>query len=344
MLSPVTRTSISSGFGWLRPFAAQSPRFVGIDIGIDRVRLATLGNDRATESRALGWLTQSEFPLPIDPQSPPRPDWVDVVCEVLTDRLPRCVDGDRNVAMIALPLPWVHYQTTPKTEIAAIQTQCDSMFTASIFQSRAHVSSWPIVAGKDQYLIAATAESAACRIAESIAAIGYQVQGIVPHGVALLHAAPMLTSLMPSVVLLLELSGGLIALQNQNGCGLCRHLPAFSHPAGKRPYLEDVEPWLQEIAGEVQATSRYASRLGGEIESPTTLFVCGEASQIDGVDAALAAMLNRPVAAWRYAGRRRPKQPSGHVDAGRLDSSMAVSLSLAYCATEILGGSRRRQR
>jgi hypothetical protein len=254
------------------------------------------------------------------------------------------VDADHNHAVISLPLPWIHYQTTSESEIAATQSGCDAMFAASIFQSTAHLSRWPVVAGKDQYLLAATAESAACRIAESIAGIGYHVQAILPHGVALLGAAPTLTSLTPSAVLLLELSGGLVALRNDDGCGLCRNLPACSIPAGQQPFLEEIEPWLQEITSEFNATSRYAARLSGEVDRQSPILICGRAGHIQGMDAALATMLGRPVAVWRYAGRARPHCHASILDPNHSDANIAVSLSLACCGLQSLTTAGRRER
>jgi len=348
MLAPATQSSGTQRSRWQRPLTRNHTRYVGIDIGIDRVNVATFGarHDRtptSTGNPALRWLSQSEFQLPVDPQAAPQPDWVDRVVECLSERLPRCVDGDRNIAVVALPTPWIHYQTTPKTEIQASQSQCDSMFATSIFQSDAHLSKWPVVTGTDQYVIAATAESAACRIAEAIASVGYHVQRILPHGVALLHAAPMLTSMTPSAVLLLELSGGLIALSNENGCGLCRNLLACGTPTGEQHYLDEIEPWLQDIATEVSATSRYVARLNGPIDTQSPILICGRAAHINGVDEAMASMLGRPVATWRYAGRSRPRRQASILDSQRSDSGMAVSLSLACCGIEGSAAARRRQ-
>jgi hypothetical protein len=349
MLANATQSIVADKIPLLRRLAPGSTRFVGIDIGIDRVKIATFGS-RYDQPRtfagqsSLGWISQSEFLLPVDPQSPAQPDWVDLVADYLADRLPRCIEGDRNNAVIALPMPWIHYQTTPESEIAASQSQCDSMFSSSMFQSKAHLSKWPVVAGKGHYVIAATAESAACRVAESIASVGYQVQSILPHGVALVHAASALTSLTPSVVLLLESSGGLIASCDENGCGLCRTLPARRTQSEDQRFIDELEPWLQVIASEVEATSRYVDRLNGQVDRQSPVLICGRAAQIDGVDAALASMLGRPVATWRYAGRMRPRRQACEHDQQHSDSSMAVSLSLAFCGLNAPSASQRSKR
>jgi hypothetical protein len=217
------------------------------------------------------------------------------------------------------------------------------MFGASIFQSAAHLADWPMVVGKGHHVIAATSESAACRIAQSIATVGYRVQSILPHGVALLQAARPLTSLTPSIVLLLEFSGGLIALRNENGCGLCRNLPALPLSAGDDPSVEAMEPWLREIASEVRATSRYAGRWSDDVAAESPVLICGSAAQENGVDAAIATMLGRPVATWRYAGRSRPKCSTCSPGWRRSDPGAAVSISLAYCGFRTFHASRRHQ-
>jgi hypothetical protein len=225
---------------------------------------------------------------------------------------------------------------------------CDAMFAASIFQCKAHVSRWPLVNGGDQYLMAATAESAARRVAEAIARIGYDIQGILPHGVALLHAAPRLTSITPAAVVVLELAGGMVAVGNETGCGLSRHLPACSRSARELPLLEEIEPWLGEVASEVQATLRYASRLSGPHDSQRPILVCGRAAQVPGIDASLASLLGRPVAVWRYAGRTRPDRLASilapnqaEATPNQAEATLAVSLSLACCGLQSLAGAGR---
>lgn len=333
----------------LRRFSTGATRYVGIDIGIDRVSVSVLGStqqpSRSHAGRSsCGWVSQSEFQLPVDPQAPVRPDWVDLVVDFIADRLPRCIEGDRNQAVIALPTPWIHYQTSPQAELAANQSQCDAMFSTSIFQSSAHIARWPVVAGKSQYMIAAVSEAAACRVAEAVASVGYRVRNIMPHGVALVHAASSLTSLEPSAVLLLETSGGLIAARDPYGCGLCRTLPACRVQPGDQYYLDEIEPWLQLIASEVDATSRYVARLSGTRDDESPVLICGRAATIGGVDAALASMLGRPVATWRYTGRNRPHRQTPGDDPQRSDSTTAVSLSLAFCGMRTPSAMERTRR
>lgn len=330
-------TARPSPFGvpWLRQMVRKKTRYVGIDVGIDQVRVATFGikqsSARSHDDVACSWLSQSEFQLPIDPQSPPPRNWVDLVVECLEDRLPRCVDGERNDAVVSLPIPWVHYQTATESDIATSQSQCDAMFTSSIFQSPAHLTNWRVTSETAQYVIAATAESAACRIAGAITSVGYRVQNILPHGVALLMAAPSLTTLKTTAVLMLELAGSLVAMRNEHGCGLCRNLPACESTNSENLYLDQIEPWLADIASELDATCRYVERLSGSSDNESPILLCGRAAQIQGVDEALASMLGRPVAAWRYVGRTRPHNHQTGTKGKSLDASLAVSLSLAYC-------------
>jgi hypothetical protein len=349
MLATATRSSAADSIPLLRRFSSGCTRYVGIDVGIDRVNVSVLGSasdspKSRTAKKSCGWISQSEFRLPVDPQAPIRPDWVDLVADCLADRLPRCVEGDRNNAVIALPTPWIHYQTTSQAELVASQNQCDAMFSTSIFQSGAHIARWPVVTGKSQYMIAAISEAAARRVAESIASVGYRVRNILPHGVALVHAASSLTSLAPSAVLLLETSGGLIAARDEYGCGLCRTLPPCRVQPSGHYYLDELEPWLQLIASEIKATSRYVSRLNGPVTAESPVLICGGAATIDGVDAALASMLGRPVATWRYAGRLRPSGQQPDSDPRRSDAANAVSLSLAFCGMQSPKATARARR
>ncbi len=345
MLTQTTPSSYRSRRSWLQRLSPSSTNYVGIDIGVDYVKVATLGEKRdsvrSSRSSEIGWLSRAEFPLPIDPSVPPSPEWVDIVADVLEQRLPRCVDDEFNFAVLSLPATWIHYQTTPKAELGATKSQCDEMFGASIFQSDAHLSAWPAVGGKDHLVVAATADSAARQIADAVANTGYDVQGILPHGVALLMAAPALTSLTPWAVLLLERTGGMVAMRNELGCGMCRNLPACPIASDEPLFLDEIEPWLANIASEVEATQRYTSRLSGEQDKDSPILVCGRTAQMAGVDVALATVLGRPVATWRYGGRHRPSQSAPLLDPQHSDASMAVAISLACCSLQGKGQTGR---
>lgn len=341
MLAPTATSTTSPSSGWLR-FARRHTSYVGIDIGIDRVRIATLGMQRQKSSdlyasHSLAWKSNWSFSLPIDPASPPPANWVDQVVENLVDQLPRCVDGDRNVCVMSLPLPWIHYQTTPSTEIAEARQQCDAMFSSSLFQSSAHLSHWPVVESGDQLVIAATAEHAASRLADAVSSVGYRVELILPHGVALLRSAPSLTLLRPGAIAVLEHAGGMVAVAKDSECGLCRNLPGCNLPVGRQPYLDELERWLLDIASEIHATFRYASRLGGTVDPESPVLLCGGVAEIVGVDSFLATSLGRPVATWRYAGSSRPGRAAGGDDESVPvnDASLALSLSLAGCAFDL---------
>ncbi|MFK8111803.1 MAG: hypothetical protein AB8B91_06360 [Rubripirellula sp.] len=345
MSSTAPHTTAAPKLPWLR-FGRMRTNCIGIDIGIDRVRIATFGVPRGVASSEVSgfrWLAQSEFSLPVDPSLPPQPEWLDVIAKGLRNQLPRCIDGETSVAMVSLPLPWIHYQTMAIADQQATQDQCDAMFSQSIFQSKAFITQWPIATVKEQ-MAAAVAESAACRIAEAISGVGYRVNGVLPHGAALLNQAKALTSIAPQAALMLEFSGGVVAIRNEAGaCGLCRNLPACSLPVGESLSRSEIEPWLQEIAQEFDATSRYWSRLSGIRNQEEPVMICGSVAQIDGIDTALASLLGRPVATWRYAGRTRPRTLASSPDPIRCDPSLAVSLSLACAAIASSKVPRRRK-
>ncbi|MGI9473857.1 MAG: hypothetical protein ACR2NZ_20105 [Rubripirellula sp.] len=313
---------------------------IGIDIGIDRVKVATLGSPRGRSEPGLQWVAQSEFPLPVDPQKPSPENWLELVVEQLQKRLPRCVFGNQNFAWISIPLPWIHYQTTTRADLESSRSQCDAMFEASLFQSRSHIVHWPIASDTDSLVVAATAHDASLRVAEAIGKIGYDVQGVVPHGVALINAASTLTSLTPTAVLLLEQTGGLITLRNHNSIGLCRSLPALRHSEDGFPTRDVLDPWLREVSSEVNATIRYAARQGDQIDTDSPILLCGEVAHRKGIDNDLATLIGRPVATWRYAGRNRPANQTSIFDPNASDSSMAVSLSLACSGLCELGANR----
>ncbi len=361
MLASSTPSSSYSKSFWSSLLKRDVTRFVGIDIGVNRVCVASIGrseeerNDNPSSASSLAWFSRTQFALPVDSSRPPDADLVDTVCETLSDRLPRCVDGERHLAAVALPLPWIHYETASANELEQSQKNCDAMFGASVFRSPAHLCSWPVWEGKPQRMVVATAELSACRIAETIARLGYQVQHILPHGVALIHAAQPLTTIVPSAVVLLEFYGGLVAtaeagptdvqdlgttgpsevLHNRwtGHCGLCRPLPAFTQPSQVHADINQLEPWLEEIASEIDATMRYADRLTGKPKSSHPVLISGPVAQINGVDQLLATLLGRPVATWRFSSTRRPggqSDPAGDVTFH--DPSRAVAISLAHCA------------
>jgi hypothetical protein len=321
---------------WSRLLRRDTTRFVGIDIGVDQVHVASLGgpsDDTNRSAESLQWLARSKFALPIDPYQPPGPNLVDTVCETLRECLPRCVDGERQFAAIALPLPWIHYETTPSAEIAQSRSTCNTMFGRSVFRSHAHVNDWPVCDGSSQHIIAATAENAACRVAQTIASIGYQVQSILPHGEVLIHAAEELTAVQPSVVVLLQPQGGLVATDNHGRCGMCRALPALDATDGPVDSVERIESWLETVAKEITATVRYVDRLSGGTSFNRPVLLCGDIAKIRGVDEALATLLEHPVATWQFSRWTRPRGwDDCAADITRDDPCRAVALSLAYSA------------
>ncbi|TWU59894.1 hypothetical protein Poly51_01670 [Rubripirellula tenax] len=339
-------TSLVSKWGQSSPRLHRRLRYVGIDIGIDRVTVAMLGwiqHDPKQEG-TIGWISRTQFIVPVDPSAQPKSDWIDRVVETLTSELPRCLDGHRVIATLSLPSTWVHYQTVAANELATTKRQSDEMFRSSIFKSDSHVTHWPVVQGNDSRLVAATGAAAAARVAKAVADVGYEIGTILPAGAAMMHASS-LTSMTPSSVILLDPIGGLIALSSATlpeppTCGLCRTLPTCTTGKASPQFVDELEPWLGEVAAEYEATCRFATRNGAKLSATSPILIGGRLAHIDGVAATLATLTNRPVAPWRYAGRFRPSDAT--VVNRNHDATDALAISLAYCSIG-LAGSRRSQ-
>lgn len=354
-LSPLRRS-----LALLRGQPAQERcRFVGIDIGVEEISFAALSlkasRNKSDTPSSLQWRTDYRFATGIDPLSPPSPEWITKTIEALVNKMPRCVDGTNSIAAITLPLPWVHHQVVLGTELESSQTQCDAMFGHSMFQSRAHLTHWPIVGLQhgqpnedDQYIVAATSETAAYQIAQAVQSIGYRVESILPHGVALVQAAVPLTAINAQCVVHINRAGGMVAMSNGSGCGICRALPAvpaqvIRDSGDSTLLLDDVRPWLSDIAAEINATIRFADRANMQRESQDPILICGDIVGISDVDVVLAKLTNRPIATWTYRGRSRPNRRNGSTtsptksDKNTGDWLSALPLSLAYHASSLAG-------
>lgn len=326
-----------SSFAWRQILRRTTTRFVGIDIGSREVRVSSVGSSNADRYNVLQWDSRSRFELPIDPLRPPTTDLVDLVCDSLIEHLPRCVDGDRDFAAVSLPPSWIHYETASGNELDAVQTSCDAMFEKSVFRSAAHLCHWPICEDKPLSVVAATAESAACRVAQAVDEVGYEVTTMLPHGVALIQSAAATCSVDPSAVVFLDVDGGIVATNNEGRCGHCRALPGFDE--GTRAFdVDQLEPYLKLIADEVLATIRYVNRQSRQPATRQPILLCGDLAKTEGVDKLLATLTGLPVATWRYSRRNRPVGPNDPPDdVGFHDPSRAVSLSLAFCAADKMG-------
>ena len=341
MLGLLSRPQIRS----LRSSLISMPmRYVGIDIGGSHVHVASMGPSRsvANSSRSgaklpFQWLSRTEFELPTDPQQPSSDSLINDVCDTLIEKLPRCVDGERHIACLSLPIPWVHYETTNQNELEDCQKNCDTMFQESLFRSDAHLSHWPVCDGKPKQLVAATSKAAACRVAQAVTTAGFEVQHIVPHGVALLQSAAALTRIEAQVAVVLQQRGGVVATTNGLQCGMCRNLPAVGTTAASVQTIEDLDPWIETVAQEITATCRYAERIGVAFDFDRPVLLAGEIAEIDGVAETLASYTNLPIAVWRFAERLRPigSIDAGH-DARHRDPRRAVAVSLAYWAAHHL--------
>ena len=333
-----------------RPGGRSRRHYVGIDIGVDTVRVAAL--TRPGNQQPLTWSLADEFSLPIEPSGEPPADWVERIVGRLWERLPRCVEDGNYRTTLSLPVPWIHYETVLKPEREARQQHCHAMFGESLFCSQANVKLWPIAPGSDHEVLAATAESSSLEIAETVAQLGYDVCAILPHGAALAKASAWLTSIHSPCIALLEPTGGLAAInripspsQIQQGeltgtCGLCRSLPACEELTTsplESMLAIDVEPWIDEIARQIKATIRFANRNGTGADDSDPILICGSAAVLPGLDQALAARLERPVATWTYTGQFR-SDVANHAsrqnadDPASDDACYGVALSLACCA------------
>ena len=328
----ISRFSLAS----MLPRLAERVQFIGIDVGVDRVKLIGLG-DGGEASRlrgpALEWLHRIEFPLPIDPFEPPPQHLVELVCEQLHDQLPRCVDADRMVAAVSLPMPWVLLETTAESQLDVNLTHCDQTFQGSVFQSACHRSHWPMAAEKELRMVAAVAESGARAVAETISQLGYDLRWMLPHGAALMHAAEALTGIPAGSIVLLEPYGGLVTTPADTGC-YSRPLPCATSGVLAHLHVDALESWLEVTANEIDATFRFTARQTGRGIQPSPVLLCGSIAQIDGVSEALASLLEHPVAVWRFAGGEHLDAVRGsHESIASLDPSYAVAFSLAYCAS-----------
>lgn len=333
--------------GWLRRVMTKSPtRFVGIDFSIPTVQVATLEANPPSRVEPIRsgdswcWRNQHQIELPVDPFADVTPELIDHMIDAMCGSLPRCVDGETNVAFLAIPTSWIHYETlhtdtnsqTQEQLQTETQERCDQMFGNSAFRSQAHLSHWPLVKDGTQRMVAATASNTACRIAEGVSGIGYQVQNILPHGVALGFAAPALTSLNPSCVVLLDPVAGLVSITQNGRCGLCRALPPCPRELA---YVDDIDsllPWIDQVVSETLATIKYSARNQVAVDKDAVMMLCGELARMEGMDVAFADRLRRPVATWTYTGDGRPNAETNQHDATRDDAANAVALSLAYAA------------
>ena len=359
------KTSLAAGFSWLRPTRSHPlARFVGIDIGVDRASIVALGSRSRDQRRAthrnhhpLRWLARHQLAIPVDPLAAPRSDWLEQVTGALVDRLPRSIDGEQAVVALSLPLPWMHYQVVPGTEIETSKRQCDAMFASSLFQSPSHMGYWPLsddASGpNDPVVIVAVADSAAYDVADAVSSLGYQIESVQPHGAALVKAAQAMTGIDPQCIVMLNRTGGMIAIKNARSVGLCRVLPAIpdtvlSAGVANGLTLDAIRPWLADIAAEIISTRSFASRVQS-LDRSKPILLCGDVASIEDLDSVLATLTETPVALWHYAGKARPSefdpgQPGSadlrSFDTSRMkpDTDYAVALSLAYSAAQSIAG------
>ena len=332
-----------------RWFSKTATSFIGIDIGVQEVRVATV-RPIDLAANVVAWIGRHRFPLPTRLDQEMTPPSLQSVVSSIPDRLPRCIDGETNIAAISLPIAWTHYQTVVGNEIAETRRRCSKMFADSVFQSPAHVSHWPVVGvhhglpcGDDQYVVAATAERTSCQIADLVSSTGYVVQSILPHGVVLAHAAKELTGVDAQCVLWLSHASALITVRHQSGVGLSRTLPSvppriLELDQSDQPLdAHALRPYLTEIATEFKATARYAARADMSRESNKPILIAGPLAELQGVAEIIATLTETPVAVWSFLGKNRPPTLSAYKgdppeSIRRLDARYAGALSLAFAA------------
>ena len=358
MLAVRSLSSLGNRLNLARYSAQKTPtRFVGIDIGSRKITVATMcvekskSGRRNSKSLAKRWKSCHTTEIDLDPNSNPSPEWITTTIEATINGLPRCVFGENNIAVASLPLSWVHHQVVSGKDLEHSRHQCNELFRQSMFESDAHIGHWPIVGLEhgepnedDQFLVSATPSRGACQIAEAVSRVGYSLHSILPHGVALVESAKALTGIDPHAVAMLQIDGGCVAVSHSSGCGLFRTLPQVPvqilRDAGNRCLtLDEVRPWLSDVAAEITATIRYSERanMGGK-DAP--ILLSGDACQIPGLDVVIAKLTNRSVARWKFNSLRRPDrrtQSSGqaiHSDTSITteDGRYALALSLAQCA------------
>jgi hypothetical protein len=319
--------------------------FVGIDIALPSVRIAVLeptGDDRwhhKCPMRSLRLRSTHRIDLPFDGYAVLTPERVTQMVDTLHDQLPRCVDGEHNATVLSLPQSWIHYETRKCEALSESQRSCDAIFQASAFRSRAHLSHWAIAECSEHHVVAATSEATACAIAEVLSRLGYRVDSIVPHGVALIDAMQPMTTLAAGSIVVLSRVEGIIAVVSGERCGITRSLPncprelQFSHD------IDVLVPWVDVVADEIDATFRYASRHGTNDPKGSVVMICGDLASVDGIDEVLANRLRRPVARWCFAHRAAFGRASlDSEDREPDDAGNAIALSLAYAAASSAGG------
>ncbi|TWT93979.1 hypothetical protein [Stieleria varia] len=349
---------------WVRRYLTHRPAcFVGIDIGVDQVRVAALGltNTLGAKNR-LRWKSKFCFGSHSLGDNEPSSQWIDLTVDSLLQRLPRSVDGETHATAISLPISWTLYQTIAACDLPDAKAESNDVFLNSIFQSTAHSAHWPIApladrpaTPDDQFVVASVSEKLACRLIDAITDLGYRVQCILPHGIALADSLLPLTRVNSDCVVLLERTGSMVTLRNHGVTGLSRVLPELPDEilasgsqlasSSDLPRLDSLTGWLQSVAREIHATTRFARRLpyslpnNSPAEQPVVL--CGELADVPKLVERLAEYLGRPVCSWRYAGMSRPtpcSRVSSKTISGLDDARYATAVSLAYAASQCSSG------
>ena len=347
-------------------FSPKADRYVGVELGHDRVRVAALGFDRAMPT-TLKWYTWTEFELERLSSEMDFDQWLNAALRTLDRRMPRCVDGESTIASLTVPSSWMHYETAVSKEISSVTSRLNGAFMESRFHSAAEVKHWPINVSDERNLVVAVARDPIVKISESLSQIGYTINTVLPHGVALIHAASAMTGIQPAAAVSIDSGCGLIAVASDLGCGLCRTLPMLDLAESGSEDLDPLDAawqaWMEQIANEIDTTLRFAGQDSDASDPSHPILLCGNHAGFRGVDERLAYLLNRPVALWQYQGQHRPKNTHPATDSdglqndlgsgsrhqigldGHNDASRSVAISLAYAAanSDLATGRKRSE-
>ncbi len=313
-------------------------RYVGIDLDVEAIRIAIIRkqdtypiwdssiNLSLQENGATGIGEAIDSPQSLE-------CWIQRVLRVL----PRSGEGFRNRVAISLPSSWLHYEIIGQNERATATTTCDSLMKDSLFQSEAHTQCWSAGANTDRLMLAAVSKQATLKLVRGIHLLGYEVAGVYPAGIALSLAAKRLTTLTPRCVAYLSRFGGSVSTLKVSSVGssesgLCRKLPALNTKIRGAISIDNIAPWLDTIAQEIDATLKYSRRLDQTPNDSLPIMLAGPLAAISDIDAAIASRIQFPVAIWRYAGAKRPGV-SVTYDNEFGEAADAIALSLAHFAT-----------
>lgn len=332
-----------------RPLAATSVvnarTLVGIEVGMVGARIASLKQFHPDVEK-YRWVGHFDFSFPAE-SGPFNRQRATECIRTLAERLPRCMDGDRNEAVIGLPLHWMQLQTTFGTEVDSFVDSSEQHFAESGFEGNSHISYWPVVGEhhgtpkqEDQYVVATLPETLIIELVDAVARQGYSVRSALPTPVALNHAAFPLTGIDAQCLVSLDQHSASISVQHRSGIGLTRKLPSLvSQSKDDVPVTDSsaLSPYLRQLSKAIRETLVFSSRSDMSSLSNKPVLITGELAETEGIESKLATQLEMPVAVWSLLGTAGPAA----TDSGESDEltplrdscRFASAISLARTAT-----------